>query len=371
MKRVSVIVPLYRGQKYTDNLISMLKKNSSSLANSKTELEIIFVNDSPEEEIIVPPLNGVILHTNENNQGIHASRVNGLKLATGEYILMLDQDDIISDHYIQSQLSHMADNDAVICNGYYRDKKTIFPEAEVPNMTKDVVYSSRNRIISPGQVLLRKESIPVEWTGMIMKTNAADDFFLWILMAAENKRFAYNPQHLFLHVEGHGNTSDNWEGMIESLEEMLNYVRDSEKLSDDEFETLKKNVGRSIHKHTLYVELERGWKNIYRSGKTLGSYFKHKESCTVGIYGYGVIGKRVLDELQADRIRISYIVDQDSDDFHGEIPVYRPDDHLPYVDILIVTPLFAYESIAKKMKEKSIGEIISIHEIVQEVLMGE
>ena len=105
MKRVSIIVPLYHGQKYINNLVSMVEKNRGVLSNCEVELETIFVNDFPSEDISVPTNKEIVLHANPNNQGIHASRVNGLKLAPGDYILMLDQDDIISDHYIKSQLN--------------------------------------------------------------------------------------------------------------------------------------------------------------------------------------------------------------------------------------------------------------------------
>ena len=54
---------------------------------------------------------------NKVNQGIHQTRINGLKKALGKYILFLDQDDEISDFFIKSQLEHIGDADLCIANG--------------------------------------------------------------------------------------------------------------------------------------------------------------------------------------------------------------------------------------------------------------
>ena len=40
-----------------------------------------------------------------------------------------------------------------------------------------------NPIISTGQVLMRRASIPGVWMENIMETNCADDYLLWLCMA--------------------------------------------------------------------------------------------------------------------------------------------------------------------------------------------
>ena len=49
---------------------------------------------------------------------------------------------------------------------------------------------SHNIIKSPGQCLIKRQCIPVEWQRYIMKTNGADDLFLWILLLEKSYKFA-------------------------------------------------------------------------------------------------------------------------------------------------------------------------------------
>ena len=105
---VSVIIPIYKGNGYIESLLNKIEKNYQE---SQKEIEVIFVNDYPDEEIIVGSQHDfpIRIINNEMNQGIHQTRINGLKKAIGKYILFLDQDDEISDFFIKSQLEHIGD----------------------------------------------------------------------------------------------------------------------------------------------------------------------------------------------------------------------------------------------------------------------
>ena len=113
---VSVIIPIYKGNGYIESLLNKIEKNYQE---SQKEIEVIFVNDYPDEEIIVGSQHDfpIRIINNEMNQGIHQTRINGLKKALGKYILFLDQDDEISDFFIKSQLEHIEDADLCIANG--------------------------------------------------------------------------------------------------------------------------------------------------------------------------------------------------------------------------------------------------------------
>ena len=95
---VSVIIPIYKGNGYIESLLNKIEKNYQE---SQKEIEVIFVNDYPDEEIIVGSQHDfpIRIINNEMNQGIHQTRINGLKKAIGKYILFLDQDDEISDFF--------------------------------------------------------------------------------------------------------------------------------------------------------------------------------------------------------------------------------------------------------------------------------
>src|SRR5690606_20229250 len=118
-----------KGNKYIPKLISMIRKWKEADAN--LSLELIFINDFPEETIVLPEWVGqsgisVKVFNNERNMGIHYSRIMGVRQATGDYVVSLDQDDTLSENYIVSQLQHMKDGEAVLCNGLYRNGEKLY-----------------------------------------------------------------------------------------------------------------------------------------------------------------------------------------------------------------------------------------------------
>ena len=93
--KVSVITPYYQGREYLDRYCGMMEQNRSRLEPGD-ELEVLLINDSPWEKVVLPGgerFSWIRILENEKNRGIHASRVAGLACALGESVLFLDQDD--------------------------------------------------------------------------------------------------------------------------------------------------------------------------------------------------------------------------------------------------------------------------------------
>ena len=96
MVKVSVILPVY-------NVASYLDETFESLLNqSLLEIEIIAVNDgsTDESEDIIRKYaqqDSRVTFYSQENQGQSAARNLALKYATGEYIYMMDSDDVLAD----------------------------------------------------------------------------------------------------------------------------------------------------------------------------------------------------------------------------------------------------------------------------------
>lgn len=96
MVKVSVILPVY-------NVASYLDETFESLLNqSLHEIEIIAVNDgsTDESEDIIRKYaqqDSRVTFYSQENQGQSAARNLALKYATGEYIYMMDSDDVLAD----------------------------------------------------------------------------------------------------------------------------------------------------------------------------------------------------------------------------------------------------------------------------------
>lgn len=231
-RKVSVIIPFYRGEHYIPQLLGMMKKNYENLTCA--EMDVIIINDSPE---IPLEINGgslpfrISVYTNEKNMGIHKTRIRGIDLSEAEYIYMLDQDDEICDNYLQSQLSKINDADFIISNGFVEelngDRKEIYASKREQESSIDLMcyYLYRNSIVSPGQVVMRKSAIPPEWKNHVFHANGSDDAYLWILMLEENRKAALNPDKLYTHISTGENTSLNGKMMMKSTLEMAGSLK--------------------------------------------------------------------------------------------------------------------------------------------------
>ena len=99
-KKFSIIVPVYNCQDYIARCIeSVLNQNTK-------DMELILINDGSTDntkEIIkqYAKENELIKIINKKNAGVSRARNDGLKKATGKYVLFLDADDYLSENYIK------------------------------------------------------------------------------------------------------------------------------------------------------------------------------------------------------------------------------------------------------------------------------
>ena len=120
---ISIIVPIYHGKQYIDAIIAQIEKCIKKL-EKKYMVELLLVNDAPEEklgEYCSESMDIVVLNT-DCNRGIHGARVRGLESCQGEFVLFLDQDDKITEDYLQSQISKMDNCDAIVCRAIHAKK---------------------------------------------------------------------------------------------------------------------------------------------------------------------------------------------------------------------------------------------------------
>ncbi|MFR5664731.1 MAG: glycosyltransferase [Enterocloster bolteae] len=227
-KFVSVIVPVYNGIDYIEGIVKALERNHSM--DTEIKIELIIVNDKPDDFISLSSISTNVLAVqvinHQENKGIHASRVDGLRAASGRYIVFLDQDDILGDNYLHSQLEQIQEGDAVVCNGYTTDREyrgPIYPHFGQIQFCVDEwsALVCDNRIISPGQVMIKRTAIPECWKHHILKKNGVDDYFLWISMFEKRAKFKINENKIFTHTFCGNNLSNNYDKMKEAMEEFV------------------------------------------------------------------------------------------------------------------------------------------------------
>lgn len=128
--KISVIIPIYNVEKYLDRCLK------SIFSQTFTDYEVICVNDcTPDNsEKIIDSYKAkypekLIAIKNEKNMGLGATRDNGMKYATGDYVAFIDSDDCIKPDYLETFYKKITEDDYDMVSGGYiivrEDKKKI------------------------------------------------------------------------------------------------------------------------------------------------------------------------------------------------------------------------------------------------------
>lgn len=161
---VSFIVPCYNAEKY-------LERCAKSLVNQKTDIsyEIIFVNDGSTDstqrilESFKEKYGEKVKVIEQKNQGISAARNRGIENAQGKYLGFIDDDDFVSEDYLDSLYKKTRNSSADIVQLSYdsvsSDEKVISVENH-----KDEISISEN------QNQMMKYCYGFVWSGLIKKS---------------------------------------------------------------------------------------------------------------------------------------------------------------------------------------------------------
>jgi len=118
---VSIIVPVYNGEKYINHCVDLLEKQTYK------NIEIIMVNDGSKDN--TPQIldsyaekysNIKVVH--QKNTGLPGARDAGIRVATGKYVIFFDVDDEYTETVIEDNVKLAEENQADIvmfCFWYY------------------------------------------------------------------------------------------------------------------------------------------------------------------------------------------------------------------------------------------------------------
>lgn len=141
MPLISVIIPVYKCEKYLENCVN------SILNQTFSDFEIILVDDgSPDNSgkicDALAEKHGNITVLHQNNQGQAAARNNGVKIARGEWLHFIDADDTIHPHMLEALYDAVNKNNVklamcsaiqgeLIPDSFNSPKETVFQALEM------------------------------------------------------------------------------------------------------------------------------------------------------------------------------------------------------------------------------------------------
>jgi GT2 family glycosyltransferase len=219
---VSVIIPAYRVAQ------SIAATLDSVLAQTFKDYEIIVVNDgSPDSEGLekaLEPFRDRVIYLRQENQGPSGARNTGIRAARGKYVAPLDADDMWAPEHLTAQLA-VLETDASI-DMVYADARII---GDVPEAGKTVMELCP----SAGEVTFERlvaRQCTVHLCVSVCRREAllraglfdpafrrAEDVDLWLRIARQGGRIAYQRRVLGHYRRHAGSLSSDRVSMIEAF----------------------------------------------------------------------------------------------------------------------------------------------------------
>jgi glycosyltransferase involved in cell wall biosynthesis len=207
---VSVIVPCFNYARYLDQCID------SVIRQSHQRWECIIVDDGSTDETAdvctrLAKMDSRVTFVRQNNRGLGAARNAGVRQANGEFVQLLDADDLLEPEKLKVQVAFLGahpDTDVVLGEGAFFDDG--FPRDIYPR-TPDGIVAMTRRVLGEGTPILAalvEGNVGVVHAALVRSSvfqsvglfdeilRAHEDWDFWFRCARKGHRFAY------LSVEG-------------------------------------------------------------------------------------------------------------------------------------------------------------------------
>lgn len=139
-KKVSIIVPVYNVELCIEDCLDSL------LNQTYSNYEIILINDGSTDnsiEICNKYNDKKIKKINQTNKGVSVARNVGISYATGQYIMFVDADDMVSKNYIENLVASIekSSTDMVICK-YTKEKDELVNNESSQNIEGKIINAN-------------------------------------------------------------------------------------------------------------------------------------------------------------------------------------------------------------------------------------
>ncbi|WP_099361187.1 glycosyltransferase family 2 protein [Fredinandcohnia onubensis] len=235
--KVSIIVATYRRKEALEKALQSL------IIQTYSNCEVIVVDDNADAEWntkvekIVNNMKGsdnveIFYVQNKSNKGSAETRNIGIKVATGDYITFLDDDDIYLPDKVKKQVEYMIKegSDFSLTDLWLYDEKDKLIEKRVRDYIKDFSSESLMKYhlmfhMTGTDVMMFKKKYLID-IGLFSPINVGDEFYLMQKAIAGKGIFSYLPGcevKAYVHSETDGLSSGD--GKIKGENELYEYKK--------------------------------------------------------------------------------------------------------------------------------------------------
>ena len=211
--RCSVIIPVFNLEQHVAEAVS------SALAQTYDDREVIVVNDGSTDRTkdVLQPYFDRIVYLEQPNRGLSAARNRGITAARGEFVALLDADDV----WFPGRLGRLVD---------YLDAHPEIGVVTTPPSSRPNYFRSENQAFWITQynfmsymAVIRKDLFS-RLGGFDETLSGCEDWELWIRFLAAGERFGAVHEPTALHRHREGSMSYDVSRQFASEKEMLERV---------------------------------------------------------------------------------------------------------------------------------------------------
>lgn len=233
MPKVSIAMPLYNAEKYVSETVKSL------LVQTYEDFEIIIVDDASTDNSvkIVSRIDDsrIRLLKNSVNMGIAATRNRAIENCVGEYIALMDDDDIAPNYRIEKEVNFLNENNGIdVVGGHCRFidengqqiKNKQWNVFQNPNYIK--AYLLLGDAMPNGSTMFRSTFIKANQLKFQDNMYGAEDYQFWVECSLKGTIANIDEVLLYWRI-GHDNatgriTEQKWEQRRKVLENIRRYA---------------------------------------------------------------------------------------------------------------------------------------------------
>ncbi len=261
MPRISIVIPCYNAQRYLRGAID------SVLGQTFQDLEIVVVDDGSTDgtrELVAGVQDERLRYIYQENRGPAAARNHGIAAAQGEYIALLDADDLALPRRLEGQLAVLeaAPDLAVVGSGYVwiDEEGRRLSWATHSWQAYPELNAFRNWLFDcpfvPSATMFRR----VAWRdvgGFDEELTGPEDWNFWMRLALHGCRMTWHREVVCLYRHRPDSLSEDAERMSAHSAEAVRRIMQHPKFPPELFDAAQQGLA------VRYVD---GSKRLYRAG---------------------------------------------------------------------------------------------------------
>lgn len=123
-----------------------------------------------------------------------------------------------------------------------------------------------------------------------------------------------------------------------------------------------------VDMYVSYYRLLEKWMILHEKEIKISSFFEQNKLYNIIIYGMGKMAAHLVYDLKNSNINIVCAIDKKAINKYGDFPIISGTDEIPYADCIVVTPVYEFEKIKNQMKKKVTIPLISLSDIIDQIL---